>query len=104
MRALTDAHLPLLRNILKHSAEALFARYALEPKQLRFFVHYHPSYYHFHVHVVHIHFETGGMSVGKAHLLQDVIDNLELDGAYYQKRQLTFELETNHPVMALLSS
>jgi m7GpppX diphosphatase len=44
-------------------------------------VHYQPSYYHFHLHFTHLQLDEGhGMAAGKAHLLEDVIDNLEVRG------------------------
>jgi hypothetical protein len=34
----------------------------------------HPSYYHLHIHIVHTDLDaTNGMSIGKAHLLDDVL-------------------------------
>ncbi|KAI8800964.1 HIT-like domain-containing protein [Cladochytrium replicatum] len=56
---------------------------------IRMFIHYVPSYYHFHIHIT----STGladlpGINVGKAHLLETIIDNMELDPMYYAKRTL----------------
>jgi m7GpppX diphosphatase len=48
-------------------------RYGVPPSQLRLFVHYQPSYYHFHVHVAHIRHEAAGCLAGKAVLLDEVI-------------------------------
>jgi hypothetical protein len=49
-------------------------RYGLEPDELRIFVHYQPSYYHLHVHFMHVKHDAGaGMAAGKAHLLDDLI-------------------------------
>lgn len=48
-------------------------RYNVPADQLRLFVHYPPSYYHFHVHVTHVAWEGAGALVGKAHLLDDII-------------------------------
>ena len=63
-------------------------------------IHYPPSYYHLHVHIYHI--TASGYQVGQAHLLDDVIDNLELDSAnggqepYYARRTLTYGLVETH--------
>ena len=41
----------------------------------------HPSYYHMHIHVVHTDFSgSDGMAVGKAWLLDDIIEQLPLLG------------------------
>lgn len=39
---------------------------------------------------------------GRAHLLAEVIDNLEQDPKYYQRRTLTFALRADDPLLALL--
>lgn len=37
----------------------------------------HPSYYHLHIHIVHTDFQgSDGMAVGKAWLLDDIIEQL----------------------------
>lgn len=49
-------------------------RYGVRDDQLRVYLHYMPSYYHLHVHFVHVKHDAGaGMAAGKAHLLSDVI-------------------------------
>lgn len=49
-------------------------KYGVGSDQLRAYVHYHPSYYHLHVHFMHLCVDAGaGMAAGKAHLLDDVI-------------------------------
>jgi m7GpppX diphosphatase len=42
--------------------------------------------------------QTTGMSVGRAHLLEDVIDNLRMDGGYYEKCNLSFTVGSNFPL------
>ena len=67
--------------------EVTVNKYGIKPDQLRVFLHYQPSYYHFHLHIVNVqHPGLGdGIAIGKAILLDDVIDNLKLDGQYYTK-------------------
>jgi hypothetical protein len=66
--------------------QAIRNKYGLTADQLRVFIHYQPSYYHLHVHFMHIRRDAGaGMAVGKAHLLSDIIGeilqpNLTADG------------------------
>jgi len=65
-------------------------------------VHYQPSYYHFHVHIVNANYQTSmmGMTVGQAHLLDDVISLLELDPdegpGVYERMTLTYGLGDQH--------
>ncbi|ORY22030.1 HIT-like domain-containing protein, partial [Naematelia encephala] len=79
LRDLDPSHLPLLRHIRDKVYKTAFHRFGVEHGKLRLFVHYQPSYYHFHVHVVHIEHEAmAGMTVGQAHLLDTLISLLEL--------------------------
>eukprot|EP01104_Vermistella_antarctica_P006849 TRINITY_DN1754_c0_g1_i12.p1 TRINITY_DN1754_c0_g1~~TRINITY_DN1754_c0_g1_i12.p1 ORF type:complete len:316 (-),score=65.22 TRINITY_DN1754_c0_g1_i12:605-1552(-) len=74
LRDLTAQHLPLLRNIVAAGTSAIAKRYGLADARnlLRVFVHYLPSYYHFHVHFTHANRVTpsSGMLVGRAVLLE----------------------------------
>lgn len=90
LRDLTADHLPLLRNILLKSQEAIMEKYSIPKKKLRIYTHYQPSYYHFHIHFTHIDFDAPGSAVTRAHLLSDIIENIELVGDYYQKKTMTF--------------
>jgi hypothetical protein len=48
----------------------------------------HPSYYHLHIHIVHTDYHgSDGMAVGKASLLDDVIEQLALLGPEGFKRK-----------------
>jgi m7GpppX diphosphatase len=54
--------------------KVLDEKYGLKRGAARFFIHYQPSYYHFHVHIVSLSNEgLSGADVGKAHLMDDVI-------------------------------
>jgi m7GpppX diphosphatase len=56
------------------NVQALKRRYGIREDMLRVYVHYQPSYYHLHVHFLHIKLDAGhGMAAGKAHLLLDII-------------------------------
>jgi m7GpppX diphosphatase len=62
-------------------------------------IHYQPSYYHFHLHVIHVGVEgLGGTIVGQCHLLEDVIANIEIDGDYYAKKSMCYTLSSFHPL------
>ncbi|XP_029429083.1 m7GpppX diphosphatase isoform X2 [Rhinatrema bivittatum] len=99
LRDLTDKQLPLLRNIFQEGQEAILKRYSLRGNQLRIYFHYQPSYYHLHVHFTALGFDASGTAVERAHLLSDVIANLELDPMYYQKRTLTYALRADEPLL-----
>ena len=61
---------------------------------IRAYLHYQPSYYHLHVHFTHLRFSAPKSSVGEAHLLDDIIDNIAaVDPMFYVKRTLSFVLK-----------
>ena len=50
----------------------------LETDQLKLYVHYQPTYYHFHIHIVHVALEAGAtQATGKAIGLESIIAQLE---------------------------
>ncbi|KAJ1827141.1 hypothetical protein LPJ56_001821 [Coemansia sp. RSA 2599] len=94
LRDLDGSHLPLLRNIREKSSLAA-GKYGVPPEQLRLYVHYQPSYYHFHVHITNVSFEGKGMVAGRAHLLDTVVDNIEnITPDYYQRASISFALNS----------
>lgn len=66
------------------------------------YLHYLPSYYHLHVHFTALGFEAPGTAVERAHLLAEVIENLESNPGHYQQRTLTFALRMDDPLLKLL--
>lgn len=74
LRDLRTEHIPLLRAIERESTRVIREKYNVEASQLRFLVHYHPSYYHFHVHVLHSqHKAPLTTDASRAHQLHDII-------------------------------
>eukprot|EP00241_Pyramimonas_parkeae_P007060 CAMPEP_0114231588 /NCGR_PEP_ID=MMETSP0058-20121206/4130_1 /TAXON_ID=36894 /ORGANISM="Pyramimonas parkeae, CCMP726" /LENGTH=311 /DNA_ID=CAMNT_0001342959 /DNA_START=24 /DNA_END=959 /DNA_ORIENTATION=+ len=104
IRDLNDSHLPLLLNIRDKGMEMIQTKYGVQAHYLRVFVHYQPSYYHFHVHFVHTAYVGGnGIAVGKAYLLDDIIDNIQnISSDYYAKKTLQCHMGEAHPLLSLL--
>jgi len=101
LRDLNKGHLSMLRSIRAEAAKVVEERWRLGRGSLRMFVHYQPSYYHFHVHIVNaIHQGLAGMAVGQAHLLDDIISLLELDPedgpSIFSRMTLTYGLGDQH--------
>lgn len=101
LRDLNTSHLPLLLNIRDKACKAIEDKYQVKQESLRIFIHYQPSYYHFHVHFQHLSLSgSAGASVGKAHLLDDIIDNIKVFGGdFYQRRTLMYSLGTKDPLL-----
>ncbi|KAJ6518739.1 scavenger mRNA decapping enzyme [Mycena sanguinolenta] len=96
-------HIALLKSIRREASVIAREKWGIEQGGLRMYIHYQPSYYHFHVHIVNANYEAGfGMSVGQAHLLEDVISLLELDEqipdrpGIFEKMTLTYGLGEQH--------
>lgn len=73
--------------------------YAVHPDELRILVHYQPSYYHFHIHIVNIKHPGLGNSIaaGKAILLEDIIEMLNYLGPEgYMNKTITYAIGENH--------
>ncbi|XP_030001745.1 m7GpppX diphosphatase [Sphaeramia orbicularis] len=100
LRDLTSEHIPLLQNIFQKGKEAILQRYNMPFSKLRVYLHYQPSYYHLHVHFTKLGYEAPGCSVERAHLLTDVIQNLQSDPQYYKTRTLHFPLRADDGLLS----
>ncbi|GMK59680.1 hypothetical protein CspeluHIS016_0802860 [Cutaneotrichosporon spelunceum] len=101
LRDLTRRHIPLLKSIKREAYDVCAKKWGVQAGELRLFIHYQPSYYHFHVHVVHVAHEImAGMAVGQAHMLDEVMSWLELspeEGPSLPARMtFTYALGTEH--------
>lgn len=84
LRSLTNKHLPLLKNIRKTVLSLCKQIYKIVEDDINIFLHYLPSVYQLHIHV-HNKSVNIGFYPGKAHLLDQVIANIENVSNYYQK-------------------
>ncbi|KAK7093810.1 m7GpppX diphosphatase-like [Littorina saxatilis] len=95
MRHLTAQHLPLLKNVLEKGKKAIKGQFGIPSSKLRIYFHYQPSYSHLHVHFTHVKFDAPGSDCLRAHTLEDVIDNLDLDSDFYSKKTLVYVVREN---------
>jgi m7GpppX diphosphatase len=104
LRDLDAAHVPLLRNVRDRGLRAIHEKYGVEASSVRVYIHYYPSYYHLHVHFVHVANTAflSGCVIARAHLLDDVIGNLEIAPDYYQRVSLTGILGETDPLYVAL--
>lgn len=84
LRSLKKRRVPWLKHLraeIVRAASAVATKLAgeqVEEDQIKCYVHYQPTYYHFHVHVVHVMLEAGStQAVGKAFGLENLINQLE---------------------------
>ncbi|TVY57265.1 m7GpppX diphosphatase [Lachnellula cervina] len=79
LRDLRKKHVGWLKLMRGRLVDAAVGCYGgVEEDQLKLYVHYQPTYYHFHIHVVHVAFEAGAsQATGKAIGLESIIATLE---------------------------
>lgn len=73
--------------------------FAVHADELRIFVHYQPSYYYFHIHIVNLKHPglEDNMTAGKAILLTDIIDSLNFLGPNgFLDKTITYVIGENH--------
>lgn len=91
LRDLRADHIPLLKEMIDIGSRTIEEVYGVKKDQLRIFVHYHPQFYHFHVHFTRLENEIGAV-VERGHLLADIIQNLQLSSTYYYDKTMTYKL------------
>lgn len=90
IRDLRSEHVSMLRRIRFKVAGELRERFGVvAERDLLLYFHYLPQFYHLHIHVSH-HNRKHDRDVTRAHLLDDVLQNLERDGNYYSSIDLTY--------------
>lgn len=80
LRDLRKRHVAWLERMRARLVAATVATYpSVEPDQLKLYLHYQPTYYHLHVHIVHVALEAGAtQATGKAVGLDGVIETLRV--------------------------
>ncbi|WFD19062.1 5'-(N(7)-methyl 5'-triphosphoguanosine)-[mRNA] diphosphatase [Malassezia caprae] len=109
MRDLTKEHIPLLRKIQMAGTQVARDNFGLSSASadgsatpLRCYLHYMPTYFHLHVHLLSANFTTHpGALVGQAHLLEDVISLLDL-GVAFTDRTMGYAMSDGHPLLQAL--
>lgn len=102
LRDLTAAHLPLLENIRTKSIFAIHEKFGLNKNEIRAYFHYQPSFYHLHIHFTYLGYDAPGIHCARAHLLDNVINNIKLMPGYYQKASLTFSTFETDKILAAI--
>eukprot|EP00051_Salpingoeca_urceolata_P014004 m.177454 g.177454 ORF g.177454 m.177454 type:complete len:341 (-) comp17965_c0_seq4:87-1109(-) len=96
IRDLRGCHIELLRAFRADLYEHAREQWSLRPERMRVFFHYHPTFTALHCHVTDL--SDNCPTKLKDVLLDDVIDNLEADGAHYENATLPVMLRETSPV------
>jgi m7GpppX diphosphatase len=80
VRDLQKSHITWLKHMREKLLESTVKLYPqLDKDQLKLYMHYQPTYYHFHIHIVHVALEAGAtQAIGKALGLENIIAQLEM--------------------------
>lgn len=109
LRDLTAEHVPMLQRILAEGRTSLVNKYGsnnqLTEDQIVAYIHYPPTFYRFHVHFGHIMSgEDESVRIGRAHLLEHVIQNLQLCSGFYHDRVISMFMYDLSPMLKALLS
>ncbi|KAH7398399.1 HIT-like domain-containing protein [Pyrenochaeta sp. MPI-SDFR-AT-0127] len=79
VRDLNNSMVEWVKHMREKMIEATAKLYPdIERDELKLYVHYQPTYYHFHIHIVHVSLEAGNtQATGKALGLENIISQLE---------------------------
>ena len=94
MRDINGDHISMLENIQDVIIKIVSEKYNLPKQKLRIFVHYLPTFFHFHIHVNAIT-NSQGWDAGRCHMLDTIISNIKLNHNYYQLCTLTYQIPVN---------
>ena len=100
VRDLTGAHLPLLKAIRDESLTAIESTFKVNRSKILSYFHYQPTFYHLHVHFVHVDCSTRDTRDSVS--LDGVIANLEMLSDYYQRATMTYKIGTQMPLFKVL--
>lgn len=101
LRYLTADHLSLLKKMYDAKAEVAKI-FKIDEKEIQCFIHYYPSYYHFHVHYASINLDHGSNKLNRAIDLFEVIQNIEAKHDYYQTRTLNLSINKSEDIYKVL--
>lgn len=103
LRCLNKNHLDLLKNIKKTVLLLCKKKYKLYENDINIFFHYLPSVYQLHIHVHNKQVNIENIP-GKAHLLDQVINNIEHFNDYYQKIDIVVNVLKNSKYLELVKT
>ncbi|CAH8846660.1 unnamed protein product [Trichobilharzia szidati] len=116
LRDLRRCHVPMLRKMLQQGRNLLSDKYSkpadisdnktchnghkvgLSKDQILAYLHYPPTFYRLHVHFMHVDSGDSGTIAGRAHILEEIIRNLEQDDFYYANRTITIFSHDQSPM------
>ena len=102
MREITKKDILILDKLVLKMREIAEKTYNIPKESLYNFFHYHPSFYHLHIHCTFIMNPILSNKFLRHHLYERVRGNILKDKNYYKKKSLYFEIPKNHIITKLL--
>ena len=78
--------------------------YNIKANELYIYFHYHPSYYHLHLHGCISNHSLLDSRYLRHFFIDDIIENIQSNSTYYKYKTLTFELKLNNPLLKLFKN
>jgi len=101
IRDLRKKHIPLLKH-MKSECIKIANNFGIDSNQLYFFFHYHPSFYHLHLHCCIVNHKELSTKYFRCKMLETIIMNLERNSHFYKNGDILFEIPNNHVIAKLL--
>ncbi|KAK0434604.1 scavenger mRNA decapping enzyme [Armillaria borealis] len=93
LRDLRLGHVPLLKSIRKEAYRVVQEKWGLPTGSLRMWIHYQPSYYHFHIHIANASTSLGGCHIsGECQLETAATSGIDI----FERMTLTYGLGEQH--------
>ena len=102
IRDLRKKHINLLKS-MRDKAIEVAKSFDINQNQLYFFFHYHPSFYHLHLHCCIINNPELTTKYFRCKMLETIISNLERNNYFYRNADILFEIPKSHAISKLLS-
>jgi m7GpppX diphosphatase len=84
IRDFTSDHIELLKHIDTVSRKVIYKKYGIKSSKIRSYFHYHPSFWHAHIHFNLIDNIIDSAVIDVSHLVQTIITNISIKHDYYQ--------------------
>ena len=104
LREIKREDLPLLDKLVNKMIEIAKQVSNIDSKSLYTFFHYHPSFYHLHLHCTFINNININGKFLRYHFYDMVKNNLLRNKSYYKRNDLYFEIPKNHIICSLLKN
>ena len=102
IRDLRAKHINLLK-LMKENCIKVANQHGINENELYFFFHYHPSFYHLHMHCCIINHKSLSSKYFRCKMLETILQNLKYKANYYRDNDIKFEIPEKHIIVRLLS-